>query len=165
MNGELYTYFFDDHRELEEKLAQAAAGETIAMGPYRQFREGLLRHIAMEERVLIPVLKKHGPERLQSTLHQIQLDHSAIGALLVPPPTHAILDMITHILDKHNVLEEADSGMYDACESLDEDVVEDLIRRARETPPVKVNPNNPNPGVIPATRRAVERAGYDGARI
>lgn len=165
MNGELYAYFFDDHRELEEDLKKSAEGSSIDMVPFTRFREGLLRHIGMEERILLPTLEKHGPESLRPTLKQIHLDHGAIAALLVPLPTHAIVRMIEHILEKHNVFEEAEGGMYDACENLTKDVVDQMLKQARETPPVKVNKHNPSPFALEAMKRAVERAGYDWKKI
>lgn len=165
MNGELYNYFFGDHRELEEALEEAAAGATIDTAAYSRFRVGILRHIGLEEKVLLPALEPVVKDRMMAVLDQIRLDHGAITALLVPPPTHGIVRAVRHILERHNVLEESREGLYDVCEKLPADVVQHIVEKARSAPPVKVVPNNPAPGVIDATRRALERAGYAGTLI
>lgn len=160
MNGDLYNYFFGDHRELEEALDKAAAGPTIEAEAYGRFRVGILRHIGLEEKVLLPALEPVMKGRLKGVLEQIRLDHGAITALMVPLPTHGIVRAVRHILERHNVLEESKEGLYDVCEQLPAAVVNDIVRKARSAPPVKVVPNNPAPGVIEATKRALERAGY-----
>lgn len=161
MNGELYNYFFGDHRELEEALAQAAASATIEPVAYAKFRNGLLRHIALEEKVLLPALERVTKDRMKPVLDRIHADHGAIAALLVPPPTHGIVRAIRHILGLHNVLEESPEGLYDVCEHLPEDVVAEIVLKARSAPAVLVQPHNGGPGVIEATMRALQRAGYD----
>lgn len=161
MNGELYNYFFGDHRELEVALEQAVASEVIDMASYAKFRNGLLRHIALEEKVLLPALERVTKDRMKPVLDQIHADHGAIAALLVPPPTHGIVRAIKHILELHNVLEESPEGLYDVCEHLPEETVAEIVTKARSAPPVKVQPHNAGPGVIDATKRALQRAGYD----
>lgn len=165
MNGDLYNYFFGDHRKLEEALDRAAAGESIEIESYQRFRVGLLRHIGLEEKVLLPALEPHVKDRMKAVLDQIRLDHGAITALMVPPPTHGIIRAIRHILEKHNVLEESREGLYDVCENLPAEIVQQIVEKARSAPPVKVVPNNAAPGVIDATRRALERAGYAASLI
>lgn len=163
MNGDLYNYFFGDHRELEEALAQAVASEAIDTVAYGKFRTGLLRHIALEEKILLPALESVTKDRMKSVLDQIHADHGAIAALLVPPPTHGIVRAIRHILELHNVLEESPEGLYDVCEHLPETTVAEIVTKARSAPPVRVQPHNAGPGVIDATKRALQRAGYDPA--
>ncbi len=160
MNGDLYNYFFGDHRELEEALEKAAAGKEIDSEAYDRFRVGILRHIGLEEKVLLPALEPLTKDLLKPALEQIRLDHGAITALMVPPPTHGILRAVRSILEKHNILEESKEGLYDVCEQLPFDVVQKIVQQVRSAPPVKLVPNNPGPGIMDATRRAVERAGY-----
>ena len=48
----LTDFLVEDHRRLEALLHQAVA--HVDQGAYAQFRAGLLRHIGMEEKILIP---------------------------------------------------------------------------------------------------------------
>ena len=54
MPGALSDFLQADHARLDEILTRAAAQSPIDLGSFNQFREGLLRHIAMEEKVLLP---------------------------------------------------------------------------------------------------------------
>jgi hypothetical protein len=80
MNGSLYRFFADDHRRLEGLLERATArpGEYLVKA-YAQFRTGLLRHIKMEETILLPTAQKaRGGEPLPIAA-KIRLDHGADG--------------------------------------------------------------------------------------
>lgn len=162
MNGPLYNFFAGDHRRLEGLLDRATArpGE-YEMEAYAQFRMGLLRHIKIEEKILLPMAQKaRGGEPLPVAA-KIRLDHGAITALLVPSPSPMIIAAMRKILADHNVLEESRGGLYEACEQLVGDEVESLLEKAKSTPEVPVNPHNDKSFVLDATRRALARAGYD----
>ena len=59
MAGGLYQYLVGDHERLGDLLGQAISNaDAIDLGSYAQFRTGLLRHIAMEERVILPAIAK-----------------------------------------------------------------------------------------------------------
>ena len=132
--GALAQFLLDDHRRLEALLDRA---ETDG-GAYEQFREGLLRHIAMEEKVLLPAAKKlRGGEPLPVAA-QLRLDHSAIAALLVPTPTPAILRQLREILQLHNPLEESKTGLYAECERLAKNEIDGLLEKMRAVPKVRV---------------------------
>src|SRR5262245_30922604 len=61
--------------------------ENIDDSAYAQFRAGLLKHIGMEEKVLLPAAQKlRGGEPLP-VAPRLRLDHGALAALLVPSPT------------------------------------------------------------------------------
>ncbi|OGU31021.1 MAG: hypothetical protein A2X67_07960 [Ignavibacteria bacterium GWA2_55_11] len=165
MNGELYSYFFGDHRRLEQLLDEAEKSDPINGTHYAEFRKGLLRHIGLEEKVLLPALLPRLPSGMQPVVDQIRRDHAAIGALMVPPPTRRIIGALRHILNKHNLLEETERGLYDACESLPANEVEAIVRKAREAPQVKVMPHNSSPNALDATARALQRAGYDAEAL
>ena len=102
-----------DHERLDAILAACLRGDT---SKYVEFRAGLLRHIAIEEKVLFPAIRKaHGDSELLQQLHR---DHAALCALLVPPPTETEFEQIHRILLEHNPLEENDGGLYAIAESL-----------------------------------------------
>jgi hypothetical protein len=162
MNGPLYRFFAGDHRRLEGLLDRATAqpGE-YEMEAYAEFRTGLLRHIKMEEKILIPTAQKaRGGEPLPIAA-KIRLDHGAITALLVPSPSPTVVAALRKILSDHNVLEESPGGLYEMCEQLVGDEGESLLEKSKSTPPVPVNPYNDKPFVLEAARRALERAGYN----
>src|SRR5215471_4881867 len=114
MAGTIYRYLVEDHARLDAALLR---------GDYPEFREGLLRHIGMEQKILLPII---GPTALAERIH---LDHGALAALLVPTPTSAIVTAIRTILENHNRLEEGAGGLYEQCEQLlGSDVEQVLIR-------------------------------------
>ncbi len=92
MPGLMYEMLVEDHRRMEVFLtiAEADTGARGA-GAYEEFRSGMLRHIGMEENILIPSAHRaRGGERL-AMADRIRLDHGSLTALLVPPPTPEII--------------------------------------------------------------------------
>ena len=134
----IHQYLAADHVRLRTLLAQATSDPSrIELGAYAEFRAGLLRHIAMEEKVLFRDARdrRHG-EPLPVT-RQLHADHAAIASLLVPPPTHALLAAIRNILDEHDPLEEGPDGLYAQCERLAGGDVDDLLVRMHAIPSVR----------------------------
>jgi len=55
MAGLIHSYLANDHRHLEDALQRAVTpGGGIEPQAYSEFRGGLLRHIGMEEKILLP---------------------------------------------------------------------------------------------------------------
>ena len=118
MAGAIHRYLSEDHHRLDGLLARAVAAEPIDAPAYEAFRAGLLRHIAIEEKVLfVEARARRGGERLP-VIARLHADHAALASLLVPPPTHTLLRTIREILDEHNPIEEGERGFYDTCEQL-----------------------------------------------
>jgi hypothetical protein len=162
MHGKLYHYFETDHKRLEALLDRATQkpGE-FEMIAYGEFRSGLLRHIGLEEKILFPAAQNaKAPEPIPG-LQKLRLDHGALTALMVPPPTAAIVAAIRAILVEHDALEESPGGPYDVCERLAGKDVDQLLEKVRNAPAVPVLPHRSEPFVLEATRRAVACAGYD----
>ena len=130
------------------------------MDPYGEFRKGLLRHISMEEKIALPAIaRRQGGSGLEAA-GRIRLDHGALASLLVPPPDSSIVATIRSILQVHNRLEEEEGGFYQILDRLLGAEAESLLQKLRSIPEVPIMPHNSRPGVLDATRRAVERAGY-----
>lgn len=56
--GSIYRYLSDDHARLDDALRRATSQpETIEPSAYAEFRGGLLRHISMEEKILLPAAR------------------------------------------------------------------------------------------------------------
>jgi len=145
MAGVIYRYLVDDHARLDAALQR---------GDYPEFREGLLRHIGMEQKILLPII---GTTPLTERIH---LDHGALASLLVPTPTPGILAAIRIILENHNPLEEGPGGLYEECERLLGPDVEQVLTRLRNAPPVPVAPHVDNQTSMDSARNALRRAGY-----
>jgi hypothetical protein len=152
----------EDHARLEALLARAAADpDRIDSEAYARFRAGLLRHIGMEEKILLPTAQRlRGGDPLPAAA-KLRLDHGALAALLVPTPTPAIVAAIRAILAGHNIIEEGPGGVYETCERLVGAEVQSLFAKLRAAPAVPVAKHCDGPKIIEATRRALARAGYD----
>ena len=145
--GPVTDFLMADHRRLESLLQQAVAhADHVDQGAYSQFRAGLLRHIGMEEKILIA--------------SKLRLDHGALGTLLIPTPTAAVIASIRGILKEHNILEEGPGGLYETCDELAGAEAPQLLAKLQAAPEVAVLPHSDTPTVMSTVRRAMERAGY-----
>ncbi len=150
----------DDHRRLDALLARAVAQpESIDRVAYDEFRRGLLKHISMEEKILLPAAQRLRGEPLELAA-KLRLDHGALAALLVPTPTFAIIRAIRSIIEAHNQLEEGPGGVYAMCEELAGAEAQELLAQLRTAPEVPAAAHVDSPKVMAATRRALARAGY-----
>lgn len=126
-----------DHDRLDGLLREAAAGgSAVELPPYEEFRAGLLRHIGIEEKILLPAARHLRSERPLDVTRQLRADHAALAALLVPTPTPSILATLRAVLSAHNPLEEGIEGMYAACEALAGAGLPELVARAQAAPAV-----------------------------
>lgn len=156
MMGPIARYLADDHARLDALLMRGSSDPAA----YADFRRGLLRHIGMEEKVLLPAAQRaRGGEPLPAAA-RLRLDHGALAALLVPTATPVIRAALRGILERHNALEEGADGIYAVCEQLAGDEGATLLTSLRGFPEVSVNPHVDSDLVAGATRRALERAGY-----
>lgn len=152
MAGELHDLLSRDHERLDALLSACLRVEDEnCQESYAEFRRGLLRHIAIEERVLFPELRKRrGITPLDQQLHR---DHAALAALLVPPPSRTEINQIAAILKVHNGLEENTGGLYELIESLTGEEITPLLARVHAIPAVRVAPHVDTPLV----RRTIEQ--------
>jgi hypothetical protein len=164
--GLVASYFTEDHRRLEALLNRAvtAAGE-INNEAYSKFRSGLLKHIGMEEKILMLEVKRLQNGAPYKNAETLRLEHGAFAALLVPPASSKIAAVFRSIMIHHNELEEGEDGLYAACERLIGIRVQEFMTRVHSFPDVPVMPHVQNPNVIEVTRRALARAGYDIDKI
>lgn len=128
---------------------------------YAEFRVALLRRLAVEEDVLIPAATRLQGGKALPTRAQLQLDHVALTALLVAPPTLIIMTAIRAILAAHDAREAGPGGLYDICAQLADEDADSLLTTLRAMP----DPAPPRPAkgrdVMQSIRRALTRAGYD----
>ncbi len=162
MTGPLQHYFEQDHRRLERLLEAATGrGDAVDMSAYDEFRAGLLRHIGLEEKILLPAYQRLNGGTPYALASRIRLDHGAIAALLVPFPTQALIRALRGVLARHNELEEHAGGMYHVIETIEGLDGDSVAAQVAHFPPVPPHPYQDPAKVIEATRRALARAGYD----
>jgi Hemerythrin HHE cation binding domain len=151
-----------DHRRLERLLDLAVAGDGyVERDTYDRFRAGLLRHIGIEEKILLPAAQqRRGGEPLPIAA-QLRLEHGAIATLLMPNPTSVVLAALRMILDQHNLLEEGSEGVYHICDTILREDSDQLMVQLRAASDVTVLPCSDAPAVLGAVRRAVQRAGFE----
>lgn len=159
--GPLSRFLSEDHRRLESLFESAFTDSKLINGDaYDRFRSGLLRHIGMEEKILLPALQRLGGGTPFRHAGRLRLDHGALAALLMPTPTPAILSTIRHIVAAHNVLEEGPEGLYAVSDELAASEADVLLARLRGAPVVRVMPLSDSSAVMNTLRGALERAGY-----
>jgi hypothetical protein len=159
--GPVHSFLADDHKRLDDLLKRALADpERIDNNAYAEFRAGLLKHISIEEKILLPAAQRYRGGMPLPIVARIRLDHGALVALMVPPPTRTLVSTIRSILTVHNEREEEVDGLYEASESAIGKNVQEILAMMKSAADVPVLPHNPDLRVLEATRRAVERAGY-----
>ncbi len=157
----LRQFLTDDHRRLDallERSGECRAPEEIAA--YDEFRRGILKHIGVEEKILLTAAARLRGTPLEQAA-RLRLDHGAIVSLLMPIPTPSIIRAIHTVLAAHNPIEEGDGGVYDICEQLAASENDELLGNIRAAPEVPTRPNATSPRIIEAARHALARAGYD----
>src|SRR5690606_35410919 len=138
-----------DHSRLDG-LLQRSLTETglIDHEAYAEFRAGLLRHISMEEKILLPTAQRlRGGEPL-AVAAKLRLDHGALAGLLVPTPTPVIIAALRRILETHDVIEEGPGGVYECCEQLAGAEADALLAQLQAAPAVPVAPYGDGPQVM-----------------
>jgi hypothetical protein len=157
--GPIHDLLHRDHARLEGLLDAAARGSTIDLDAYREFRGGLLRHIGMEEKILLPAARRSGDGELAAVTRQLKLDHAALAALLVPTPTPAIVERLRALLVAHNAVEEGEGGVYARCENVLGVQSDELLERLKSAPQVALAPYQDGPRAFASIERLLRAAG------
>jgi hypothetical protein len=156
MSGPIGAFLEADHARLDGLLASAVtAPGAVAPEPFAAFRAGLLRHIALEEKILLPAAHAARGGVPLPAFRRLRIDHGAIAALLVAPPTPALVAELRSILVPHDWIEEADGGVYDACDALLAGEAEQVLERLQAYPPVRVAPHRDGPRVVRTAAEAL----------
>jgi hypothetical protein len=148
MAGPIARFLKGDHARLDALLASALARpEAVDLEAFGAFRAGLLRHIAVEEKILLPAAREaRGGEPLPLA-RRLRIDHGAITSLLVPTPTPAIAAELRSILGPHDAAEEEPGGLYETCDALLAPSAAELVARMEAYPQVKLNRYQDGPTV------------------
>jgi len=161
-SGPICRLMAEDHARLGTLLAKVGSCSTPEQrSAYDNFRRGLLRHISMEEKILLPAAARVRGGKPLPIAAKLRLDHGALVSLMIPSPTPTILSVIEKVLASHNRLEEGPGGVYEICEELLGANAGETARALRASPQVPTLPNSDTPKVIGALKRALSRAGFD----
>jgi hypothetical protein len=142
VDGPIARHLTADHARLDALLRRATARpDAVDAASYADFRGGLLRHVAIEEKLLLPAAQRARGGAPLAIAARLRLDHGAIAALLVPTPKPAIVETLRTILEAHDAIEEGPDGLYATCDRLLAAEAESLVAgappraRARGIPP------------------------------
>ena len=149
--GAIERFMADEHVRIDGSLAASERPDgSIDEVAYARFRHDLLRHIGMEEKVLLPFARERRGGEPLPVAGALRRDHGEIAKLLVGSPTMARLDALRALLARHNSLEEGPEGLYAACDELAREGADDVVERLRAQPSVPLAPYYDGP----AHRRA-----------
>lgn len=152
-------YLEADHQRLRALLAAAAQGPTFDAGAFAAFRAGLLRHVAIEEKLLLPAARRVRGGVPIERAHQLRIEHGAIGTLLVPTPDAALCAELAGLLAAHDALEEGEDGVYAECERLiGRESSRVLLERARDFPEVRAAKHFDGQGTVRTAQEALASA-------
>jgi len=155
MSGPIFLFFVEDHVRLDSLLRRSVERPgDVNLALFDSFRLGLLKHIALEEKVLLVAAKQANGGQALAVAARLKLEHSAIAALLVLTPTRERVATLAALLIRHNPLEEGPGGLYDLCDQLLADTAQAVLTRARTTPNPKVAAYREDPRIV----RHVEEA-------
>jgi hypothetical protein len=164
--GQLYQFMAAEHARLDELLAQASARVgAIDTEAYEEFRKALLRHISIEEKILLPAAQRSRGGQPLPLAEKLRLDHGALAALMMLPPSVYTFAAVRAVLDAHNPLEEAPGGAYEQCEELIGSELDELLGKCETAPQVPVSQWIDSPKVLAAAKRMLLRAGYDSSLL
>ena len=136
-DGPLSRLMAADHERLEALLERSVVDpKHFDVDAFEEFRAGLLRHIGIEEKILLAAARRwRGGEPLPEA-RLLRVEHGALASLLVPTPDHALVAEIRALLHSHDAREEGPGGLYETCERLADSEVSELLERVRTAPPV-----------------------------
>jgi hypothetical protein len=151
--GPVTAYLAEDHGRLDALLARACprprdADVELDLEAYGAFRAGLLRHIALEEKIVFPAIRAARAGEPHPDWKRLRIDHGALTSLLVPPPTPELVGELRSILEPHNQLEEAPGALYACADALPGEEPAALVGKMRAYPAVKVAPYHDGPRVL-----------------
>ena len=144
-----------DHSILDALLTRAPTDPQAC----ESFRRGLLKHVGMEEMILLPAVKRLRGAPL-ALAAKIRLDHGALTALMIPSPTPAVLAAVRAILEPHNRLEEDEGGLYDQCEQALGAAAQAVLEKLKAAPDIPPAPHVDSPQALASVKRALAAAGY-----
>jgi hypothetical protein len=135
--GPIERFMVEDHARIDAWLARSERPDgCIASDSYSRFRHDLLRHIGMEEKVLLPHARAKRDGEPWALADRLRADHGEIAKLLVRTPTPSVVAELRALLGRHNPLEEGPAGLYAACDVLAGNEALAIVERLQRQPAV-----------------------------
>ena len=154
----------EDHARLDTLLRAAIADEQeFNHAAFEAFRSGLLRHIGLEEKWLLPWARRRSGKALPIAT-VLRREHAALASLLVPTPDAALAREILALLAEHNLREEGPEGLYRECACLAPEEADALAERMRVVPPPPLARHFDGPGTVRTAAEALRAADRAAAR-
>lgn len=126
----------EQHRELSTAIRRCLGDDgSVEVALFDEFRHQLLRHISIEERIVMPaVIKAIG--RAPDDRNGLRKDHAGIAALCVPLPEREWVENLRDLLDEHYRVEEGPGGFLSRCDevlvsTLNDRVLQDIDAHPR----------------------------------
>jgi len=139
--GEIERFMVEDHERLDRLLAASERPDgSVDLPTYARFRHDLLRHIGMEEKVLLPFARARRGGSPLDLAAQLRRDHAEIARILVGSPSASRVAALRKILGRHNALEEGNDGLYAICDALAAGEGPSVVARLRAQPEVPLAP-------------------------
>lgn len=158
-NRRVTEWLIDDHRRLHALLEKARTSEPFDAAAFATFRAGLLRHIGIEEKILLPAARRARGGVALERAWDLRLDHAALTSLLVPTPDAALCGEIMSILGPHDEKEEGASGVYAECERLwSDEESRALTERVAAFPAIPLAAHFDGPGALRTAKTAIAAA-------
>lgn len=157
--GAIAQFLEQDHDRLDTLLTKVRANGELDLKAFEEFRRGLLRHVGMEELILIPAARRLSGA-VVSLARRTRRDHAALTSLLIPNPTAKVVSALNAVLVPHNLMEEEAGGLYAQCEEAlgaESAEVRAELRAAPDIPPAA---HVDGPRVFGSIGRALAEAGY-----
>jgi hypothetical protein len=156
--GAIAKFLEEDHDRLDA-LFERAQAEPVELIAYEEFRRGLLKHVGMEELILIPAARRLSGAAV-ALARRTRLDHAAITSLLIPNPTAKVLSALHAVLAPHNRMEEEAGGLYEQCERALGAEAAAILAELRAAPDIPPAAHVDGPRVASSISRALAEAGY-----
>jgi hypothetical protein len=146
-----------DHGAMGALLERADAGGRFDADAFEALRARLLRHIGIEEKILLAAVRDRLGEPI-SRARRIRVEHGAIASLLVPTPDVALVGELRALLHEHDALEEGEDGVYAECERILGPTALDLVAAAEAFPAVPVARHADGPHTVRTAAAALRGA-------
>lgn len=149
-----------EHLRLTSQL-EACHGPLGVTHPeaFEAFRRALVRHIAIEEKVLAPALRARLGAAVDGALKDLKQDHMALVTLVVPEPCDEWFEDLREFLVHHFAVEEAEGGLHALALAHLADAQAELAEAVRLLPAVRLDPPCAGAEVEAALHTAFVQAG------
>jgi hypothetical protein len=153
----IHDFLGRDHARIAVHLerARAPAGD-LDLRAYAEFRALLFRHLALEERILIPAVLRASPRDIVGLFTPIRAEHAAIRAMLLPTPDAALADEVGSFLLAHERAESGPNGVYSVAEIVLARRAETIVEAMRAYPRAEPPPYENGPRSVRTARAALD---------